>query len=512
MARRISELRTTNKSGNTSREYVLLSNIDTNTSTKIALNDVFPTLQSGKTAGTLSAGAYGKPQDLFVGGGVGSGTANSSKSVLIFKGIDVDNTATHVANPLEIRTDTDTVDSGKQNVVVSLDESKINLNNTDNSTSNFLSTAAGPNPINLAASSELTGNLGLTRGGTGRSSYSTTGGLLYASGSTALGEMAALAAGSLLVGTGTTPTNLSIGTTNGFVLTVDSTAPSGLKWDKPTISASNLTTNLNLNNNNLILGTGYITGTGAAGGLSLSSGTNYAYLGSNTSYYAETLTVDGNIALSNFIGTTSGAVKMNTCTSGASPALNILGSNNDDNNAGGSINITAGNGQTNANGGTVIISGGTKAGTGTDGTIVLKTAATNGLVVDNNQDVSIPNGQLQLEQAEPIGVRGTTSVIQATSLTTGVTLNSSAGIITLHTTALGGHDSVYFTLTNSVINVRSIIMLTTEVSNAEAAGAGLVAQVADRAAGSCKIRISNTGNASTTTDHSVHFFIVNEIV
>ena len=55
-------------------------------------------------------------------------------------------------------------------------------------------------------------------------------------------------------------------------------------------------------------------------------------------------------------------------------------------------------------------------------------------------------------------------------------------------------------------------MLTTRVSNAEASGAGLVAQVSDIAAGSCKIRVSNTGNATTTTDHSVHFFIVNEVV
>ena len=85
MARRISELRTVNKAANTSREYLLLSNIDSNSSTKIGLNDVLPTLQSGKTAGSVTQGTAGTTvQDLFVGGGVGSSVANTDKSILIF--------------------------------------------------------------------------------------------------------------------------------------------------------------------------------------------------------------------------------------------------------------------------------------------------------------------------------------------------------------------------------------------------------------------------------------------
>ena len=57
MSKRISQLRSANKAGNTSREYLLLSNIDSNTSTKIALNDVFPTLQSGKASGAVTTGS-----------------------------------------------------------------------------------------------------------------------------------------------------------------------------------------------------------------------------------------------------------------------------------------------------------------------------------------------------------------------------------------------------------------------------------------------------------------------
>ena len=92
MARRVSELRTAAKAGNTSREYLLLSNIDSNSSTKIALNDVFPTLQSGKATGSVTGATASTAIDLFVGGGVGSNTANTDKSILIFKGIEAEDT------------------------------------------------------------------------------------------------------------------------------------------------------------------------------------------------------------------------------------------------------------------------------------------------------------------------------------------------------------------------------------------------------------------------------------
>ena len=508
MARRVSELRTAAKAGNTSREYLLLSNIDSNSSTKIAINDVFPTLQSGKATGSVTGTTAVTAIDLFVGGGVGSSTANTDKSILIFKGIEAEDT--HGA--LSLRTDTSTADPNKQNIVVALDQRQIKLNLGDNSTSNFLSETGGSNPLNLSTST-IAGTLPASRGGTGAATL-TQGGILTGNGTGAVNAMAALGTASILVGAGTgnAPNELTVGS-NNLVLTADSTSPLGVKWSKPTINSASFSTTLNMNNNNINLGTAYISGTGVGGaGLSLSNSTDYVYIGSGTKYFSSRLNVEGGITLGSYTGSSSQTIKQADCTTGASPALNITGSNNTDNNDGGAINVTAGDGQLNGDGGDLVMSAGNAAGSGTNGTVSLRTSNTVGLSIDGNQDVSIPNGQLKLEQAEPIGVRGTTSVIQATSLTTGVTLNSSAGVITLHATALSGHDSAYFTLTNSVINVRSIIMLTTQVSNAEAGGAGLVAQVADITTGSCKIRISNTGNATTTTDHSVHFFIVNEVV
>lgn len=135
MAQRISDLRTANKSGNTSREYVLLSNIDSNSSSKLALNDIFPTLQSGKTSGAVTEGTAGTSvQDIFVGGGVGSSIASADKSVLVFKGFNVEDTN----GALKIRTDVSTSDANKKNIVIELTQSNIDLNVASNSTAKFL--------------------------------------------------------------------------------------------------------------------------------------------------------------------------------------------------------------------------------------------------------------------------------------------------------------------------------------------------------------------------------------
>ena len=202
MANRISDLRTSNKAGNTSREYVLLSNIDSNSSTKLALNDILPTLQSGKiTTSQVTAGAAGEvPQDLFVGGGVGSSVANTDKSILIFKGLKTENIGGVSGKALLIRTDKSTADGTKQSIVISLNQGLINLSNTDNTTSEFLSESGGANPLNLSTSS-ISGTLPVNRGGTGATTF-TDGGLLVGNAAGAIQSTGVYGAGSLLVGAG----------------------------------------------------------------------------------------------------------------------------------------------------------------------------------------------------------------------------------------------------------------------------------------------------------------------
>jgi hypothetical protein len=510
MAKRISELRTANKSGNTSREYVLLSNIDSNTSTKIALNDVFPTLQSGKATGSLSVGTLSNDvYDLFVGGGVGSNTANTDKSILIFKGIKAEDTY----GALKMRVDKSIADGTRQNLVMSLDQRKIDLSLGINTTSEFLSATGGSNPLNLGTATHTTGNLGVAKGGTGATTF-TDGGIMIGNGTSALQSMNVLAAGSILVGAGgsSAPNELTASVTQGTVLTIDNTQPTGLKWAKPTISSATFSTTLNMNNNNIDMGTGYINGTGvSSAGLSFSSSSDYAYLGSGTKFFDQRLVVDGGITLGQSNGTSSQTIKQADCTSGASPTMFIKGSENLDSNNGGSINITAGGGQTSGNGGNMVLAAGAAAGAGTAGTITMQTSGTNALTVASNQDVVL-NQNLVIDQGKTLELRGTETVTQLTSLTTAVTLNATAGVIQLYAASLSGHDSVYFTFNNTLINSRSIILLTPEVDAAEASGAGLVCQTAARAAGTVQIRISNTGNVATSTNHSVHFLIMNVYV
>ena len=511
MANRISDLRTSNKSGNTSREYVLLSNIDSNSSTKIALNDILPTLQSGKiTAAGVIAGVNGEvPQDLFVGGGVGSSVANTDKSILIFKGLKTENVGA-VSKALTIRTDKSSSDGTKQSIVVSLNQSLIDLANLNNSTSEFISETGGSNPLDLATSS-ISGILPVTRGGTGVSTF-TDGGLLVGNGTGAVQATGVFSAGSLLVGAGgnSAPNELTVGI-DGKVLIADSGSATGLTWGYPTISNTTFNGDITMSNNNVLLGTGYIKSSVNAGGMSFNTSTNYAYLGAGTKYFDNTLNVEGSISLGSSTGDSAQTIKHKNCLTGASPTLNITGSDNLDNSTGGHVNVTAGAGQLNSNGGNTTIASGAGAGSGVNGSVVLKTGAVNGLVIDGAQDVSVPNGKLLLN-TEPIHINSVLGVTQATSLTTGVTINTSAGVIALAAgETLAHHHEAEFVVTNSQVTTKSIIMLTTGISSnsAEHDGATLVAQVRDLANGSFGIRLTNAGNHATTLDHVVNFFIVN---
>jgi hypothetical protein len=109
----------------------------------------------------------------------------------------------------------------------------------------------------------------------------------------------------------------------------------------------------------------------------------------------------------------------------------------------------------------------------------------------------------------PTGAGG--AVTQATSRTTGVTLNKITGQITLFAGTLGGHDADEFTLTNSAIGANDVIVL--GIKNGCAAGTRKYYQVhvVAQAAGSCVISVGNIHNTavpSTGTDSPVLQFAV----
>jgi hypothetical protein len=109
----------------------------------------------------------------------------------------------------------------------------------------------------------------------------------------------------------------------------------------------------------------------------------------------------------------------------------------------------------------------------------------------------------------PTGTGGT--VTQATSRTTGVTLNKITGQITLFASSLGGHDADEFTLTNSTIAADDVIMLSIKSGVAAPTRKYYQFNVIAVAAGSCVISVGNLDNSaipSAGTESPVVQFVV----
>ena len=98
------------------------------------------------------------------------------------------------------------------------------------------------------------------------------------------------------------------------------------------------------------------------------------------------------------------------------------------------------------------------------------------------------------------------SVTQATSKSTGVTLNTSAGTITMNNAALGATTSVSFTLTNSKISISDAIILSI-VSGAATPGT-YTAWVTGLAAGSASITVRNISAGSLSEALVLNYVIV----
>ena len=91
------------------------------------------------------------------------------------------------------------------------------------------------------------------------------------------------------------------------------------------------------------------------------------------------------------------------------------------------------------------------------------------------------------------------TVTQATSKSTGVTLNKSAGQITMNGAALAGATAVSFTLTNSLISAKDVIILTI---GSGATATAYTVYVSSMAAGSAVITLRNL-TASTSYSEAV---------
>jgi hypothetical protein len=100
------------------------------------------------------------------------------------------------------------------------------------------------------------------------------------------------------------------------------------------------------------------------------------------------------------------------------------------------------------------------------------------------------------------------AVAQATSKSTGVTLNKSCGNITLHNGALAASSSVAFTLTSSAIETGDAVIV--NIASGATAGSYL-AQVEQVAAGSCRIQLRNVSGGSLSEAVVLNFAVVKAV-
>ncbi len=97
------------------------------------------------------------------------------------------------------------------------------------------------------------------------------------------------------------------------------------------------------------------------------------------------------------------------------------------------------------------------------------------------------------------------AVSQATDRTTGVTINKASGAITTQATSLAAQTSVAFTVTNSVVAIGDVIVLSVRSGPT---GTKTIATVTTVAAGSFQINLFNTDASTADTGAAIINFAV----
>ena len=109
------------------------------------------------------------------------------------------------------------------------------------------------------------------------------------------------------------------------------------------------------------------------------------------------------------------------------------------------------------------------------------------------------------------GAQGT--VTQLTDKSTGVTLNKSAGRITMNNAALAGATAVSFTLTNSLISINDTIIVNISSNTTGSAAGAYTTYVSYMAAGSALITLRNlTAVTSYSEAVIINFAIIHGAV
>jgi len=485
----ITTLSTLAKASTATTDYLVVANSSTKAAKKFQLQSLFPSIS---TAGTSSETLY-------------NSATLTNKNQIVFKGIKSGDTGLL------------TVATTSSNIVVTALAAGIDLSLCNNTTSSFLS--------GIDFTGTATGECGVTNGGTGLSSIA-KGAILYASNTDTIAATTAMSTnGQVLIGNAT----------NGYPSVATLTAGSNMTVTNGagtiTLAASlaTLAANLDTGSYNIDLNTNYISDDGSDRGLYVHTNGKVVLNDSGSSLTSGNITgqlnIQGTAATAITIGNSgayqpSYSILTTTSSSGtAGAALYVkAGTAGGGNMGGGTLSLYAGAGTGSGSGGTVSLIGG-DAHSGTPGSVSIRTyttagALTTALTADHQQNVTVNEGNLVIRGATT-GIVHTSSgiVTQATNHTTGVTLNTTSGIIILAAVALAATTNAEFTVTNSTVQADSIILLTIQDENTTN-NAQLAVATHTIAGGSFKISIVNphSSGATSATASKIHFLVINNSV
>ena len=395
-----------------------------------------------------------------------------------------------------------TVATTSNNIVLTVLEAGIDLSLCNNATSGFLT--------GVDFTGTVTGECGVTNGGTGLSTIA-KGQLLYANADNAIAATTAMSTnGQLLIGNATNGYPSVATLTEGTNIDIANAAGS------ITISATltTLTADLDCAGYDIDLHTGYLSADGSSAGIRVTG--NNSYFGASANYFDDDQLNLGNGGI-RFGNTFAPTIKPNATTSStAGKAVTIEGGASASA-AAGNLNLTGGTASGNGAGGSVIITAGRDTSGSSDGDIQLKTytggTATAGLTVAaEGQNVTVDTGNLVITEAlKGIVHTGKVTVTQSSSHSTGVTANATSGVITLHNVALAAAAEADFAVTNSTVTADSIILLTVQSPAASSAvnNASMHAELDDVGSGSFNIRLTNPGAGDTSGIYKIHFLVIN---
>tara|TARA_R110002020_G_scaffold183893_1_gene380432 strand:+ start:2040 stop:3470 length:1431 start_codon:yes stop_codon:yes gene_type:complete len=471
----ITDLKTLAKSSVDSNDYFLISNSSTKVAKKIAVSTLFPAFA---TTGTSS-------ENLWV--------SVTNQNQLNFKGIKSGDTGLL------------TVATTSNNIVLTALEAGIDLSLCNNTTAGF---ATGVDFTGI-----VTGECPVIKGGTGLSTIA-KGAMLYASEDDVIAATSVMSTnGQILIGNATTgiPTLATLTAGTGMTIT---NAAGAITLAS---SISTLASNLDCANYDIDLGTGWLSGDGSHEGVNIDSdGKVFIGQSTPTAAFDDTLNIKGGIRFTN---TDAPTIKPTaTASSTAGQSVTIEGGSSASGNAG-DLSLKGGTAASGGgNGGHVLVVAGSEAG-GTAGSIKNSVYDGSGSEVQSltvtggsaNPNVVVDKGNLVITEASKgIIHTGSGTVTQATDHTTGVTINTTSGVITLAAVALAATTNAEFTVTNSTVQADSVILVTMQDENT-VNNKQLACAIHTVAGGSFKISIVNPHSATSTstTASKIHFLVIN---